>query len=108
MMTVLLLVAIAPASVIAQQPITLDDVEEGLPEISAEEPYADEFSAEHAAQYLDRSALNWQKTKKCATCHTNLFYMAARPALTTVLPDSGKSAAFAQEELLVLQPDDSV
>ena len=62
----------------AQQPIRLSDVAEGLPESRADEPKASHFSAEQAAKYLDR-ALNWQKTKKCATCHTNLFYMAARP-----------------------------
>ena len=80
--------------VLAQQPITLSDVEEGLPEIRADEPRVSQFSAEQAARYLDRSALNWQKTKKCATCHSNLFYMAARPALALVLPDSGEVRHF--------------
>ncbi len=42
---------------------------------------AAEFSAEKAARYLDRSTLNWVKTKKCVTCHTTLFSMFARPAL---------------------------
>ena len=45
----LLLGAAPPASVAAQQPITLDDVEEGLPEITADEPIAVEFSAEKAS-----------------------------------------------------------
>src|SRR5205823_5777364 len=49
------------------------------------------------AMYLDRAALNWQKTKKCATCHTNLFYMAARPALATDLPDSGEVRSFYED-----------
>ena len=93
----LLFFAFAPAFVAAQQPITLNDVEVGLPDITAYEPYAAEFSAEKAAQYLDRSALNWQKTKKCATCHTNLFYMAARPALKTILPDSGEVRSFYED-----------
>ena len=97
----LLFFAIAPAIVAAQQPITLYDVEVGLPDITASEPYAAEFSAEMAAQYLDRSALNWQKTKKCATCHTNLFYMAARPALTTILRDSGEVRSFYEDYLKV-------
>ena len=95
----LLFFAIAPAFVAAQQPITLNDVGVGLPDITAQEPYAVEFSAEKAAQYLDRSALNWQKTKKCATCHTNLFYMAARPALTTILRDSGEVRSFYEDYL---------
>jgi squalene-hopene/tetraprenyl-beta-curcumene cyclase len=89
-----MLISGATAPVMAQQPITLGDVEEGLPIISADEPGIDRFSAEQAAAYLDRSALNWQKTKNCATCHTNLFYMAARPALSEVLPDSGEIRRF--------------
>lgn len=93
----LLLGAFAPVFVAAQQPITLNDVEKGLPDITADEPVAVEFSAKKAAQYLDRSALNWQKTKKCATCHTNLFYLAARPALSTILPDSGEVRSFYED-----------
>ena len=95
----LLLVSIAPAFAvaqppIAQPPIALSDVDVGLPDISADEPMAAIFSARMAANYLDRSALNWQKTKNCATCHTNLFYMIARPALSTVQPDSGEVRSF--------------
>ncbi|MEO8494130.1 MAG: squalene--hopene cyclase [Planctomycetota bacterium] len=97
LVTLLLFNAVAPPIAAAQQPITLDDVEEGLPDITADEPLAAEYSAEKAAQYLDRSALNWQKTKKCATCHTNLFYMVARPALGTILPDSGEVRSFYED-----------
>ncbi len=81
----------------AYQPLTLADVEEGLPEITGDEPLADSFSALKAAEYLDRSALNWQKTKNCATCHTNLFYMAARPALSKQFPDSGEVRQFYED-----------
>jgi squalene-hopene/tetraprenyl-beta-curcumene cyclase len=91
----LLLAATTASS--APKPITLDDVEKGLPEISADEPLAQAFSAEKAAEYLDRAALNWQKTKNCATCHTNLFYMAARPALRDTLPASGEVRAFYED-----------
>ncbi len=94
----LLLFAIAcPTLASAQQPITLKDVPEGLPVISADEPLAAEFSAQKAAEYLDRSALNWVKTKQCATCHTNLFYLMARPALRTILPDSGEVRSFYED-----------
>lgn len=95
----LLLVAIAWPTLVAaqQQVVTLKDVPEGLPIISSDEPMAAEFSAEKAAEYLDRSALNWVKTKKCATCHTNLFYMVARPALKTILPDSGEVRSFYED-----------
>jgi squalene-hopene/tetraprenyl-beta-curcumene cyclase len=96
--TVLLSFLVAGSSpLVAQKPITLDDVDAGLPEIRADEPQAAQFSALAAAQYLDRSALNWVKTKKCATCHSNLFYMAARPALASVLPDSGEVRRFYED-----------
>jgi squalene-hopene/tetraprenyl-beta-curcumene cyclase len=81
----------------AQQPITLADVPEGLPVIQADEPLAKGYSAAKAAEYLDRSALNWMKTKKCATCHSTLFYMAARPALAAALPDSGEMRRFYED-----------
>ncbi len=90
-------ILVGARQVAAQQPLTLADVEAGLPEITADEPLATEFSALQAARYLDRSALNWQKTKKCATCHTNLFYMIARPALHTVQPDSGEVRSFYED-----------
>src|SRR3954449_5061012 len=93
----LLIMAEPFAFVAAQQPITLNDVPEGLPVIASEEPYAGRFSPEKAAEYLDRSALNWQKTKKCATCHSTLFYMAARPALAKVQPDSGEVRGFYED-----------
>src|SRR6187399_1748247 len=93
----ILLGSMIPAAANAQQVITLADVAEGLPTIRADEPLAAEFSALKAAEYLDRSALNWVKTKKCATCHTNLFYMAARPALCATLPDSGEVRSFYED-----------
>lgn len=97
----LLVSGMAPSFVSAQQIITLAEVPEGLPTIRSDEPLAAEFSALKAAEYLDRSALNWVKTKKCATCHTNLFYMAARPALHGTLPDSGELRSFYEDYLKV-------
>jgi squalene-hopene/tetraprenyl-beta-curcumene cyclase len=58
--------------------------------ITADEPIADVFSAETAARYLDISSLYWQKSHNCASCHGNLGYMFARPALSSVLKDSGE------------------
>jgi squalene-hopene/tetraprenyl-beta-curcumene cyclase len=96
--TWVLLVFIAPGFVAAQTPtIFLKDVPVGLPDISADEPIAAKFSMEKAAQYLDRSALNWQKTKNCVTCHTNLFYMIARPALSSIQKDSGEVRSFYED-----------
>ena len=96
--TFLLFVLLFPAIVSAQsQVILLKDVPEGLPKISSDEPMAANFSAENAARYLDSSALNWQKTKQCATCHTNLFYMIARPSLSKILPESGEVRSFYED-----------
>src|SRR3954469_25664353 len=97
--SILLVVAVTGAfdRLEAEQPLTLNDVEEGLPQIKGDEPIAGIFSPEKAALYLDRSALNWQKTKKCATCHSNLFYMAARPALASAVGDSGEVRTFYED-----------
>jgi squalene-hopene/tetraprenyl-beta-curcumene cyclase len=59
-------------------------------QITADEPIADVFSAEKAARYLDTSSLHWQKSRNCVACHGNLGYMFARPALSSVLRDSGE------------------
>jgi squalene-hopene/tetraprenyl-beta-curcumene cyclase len=39
------------------------------------------FSAARAADFLDRAAVTWTRERKCATCHTNVPYLMARPAL---------------------------
>ncbi len=78
--------------------VTLDNV--GDPgAISADEPIAEQFSAEKAARYLDTAALHWQKTRKCVTCHTNLGYLFARPALQAVVEDSGEVREFFEEHV---------
>ncbi|MDF1738217.1 MAG: terpene cyclase/mutase family protein [Verrucomicrobiales bacterium] len=85
-------------SVFAQEgPVTLDQVPGELQEISEDEPLAKTFSPEAAARYLDEASLTWQKKKKCATCHTNMSYMMARPALGNVLEDSGEVRAFFED-----------
>ncbi len=76
-----------------------DDIitlENALPahKITGQEPMAETFSFAQAARYLDTASLNWQKTKKCATCHTNMAYMLARPALDGYLKNSGEVRQF--------------
>ncbi len=86
------------ASLFAQAgPVTLDQVPDELQEISGDEPLAKTFSPEAAARYLDQASLTWQKKKKCVTCHTNMGYMMARPALGNVLEDSGEVRAFFED-----------
>jgi squalene-hopene/tetraprenyl-beta-curcumene cyclase len=60
------------------------------PRISPDEPLAKAFSPEKAAAALDGAALHWTRDRQCVTCHTNLPYLVARPAL------KGESAALAE------------
>jgi squalene-hopene/tetraprenyl-beta-curcumene cyclase len=48
---------------------------------SAREPLAKTFSLAKGAQFLDAAAVNWTQGRKCGTCHTNVPYLMARPAL---------------------------
>jgi squalene-hopene/tetraprenyl-beta-curcumene cyclase len=89
LLTIAMALVLATIAIAVEPPITLESVPFGLPEISPDEPRSEQFSMKGVAEYLDRSAFNWQKTKNCATCHTNLFYMFARPALKDSSADSG-------------------
>ena len=73
--------------------ITLENVSSAK-RIVADEPLRKKFSAEQAARYLDNTSLAWQKRRNCVTCHTNMAYLMARPALSEVLKDSGEVRGF--------------
>jgi len=74
------------AAVSAGERLSLANVPAPAP-LVADEPLAPAFSLERAAQALDTSALHWQKTRKCAACHTMAPYLMARPALAAVSPE---------------------
>lgn len=82
---------------VADDIVTLEDVPAVREVIRSDEPMADKFSAKQAAIYLDHAALTWQKEKKCVTCHTNMPYMFARPALASVQADSGEVRDFFEQ-----------
>jgi squalene-hopene/tetraprenyl-beta-curcumene cyclase len=46
-----------------------------------DEPLTKLASLEQGVQFLDAVALHWTQQQKCATCHTNVPYLLARPAL---------------------------
>ena len=81
----------------AQEVVTLAGVGDPGP-ITSDEPLAAEFSPANAARYLDTASLHWQKSRKCATCHTNMSYLFARPALQAALADSGEVRTFFEEQ----------
>lgn len=81
----------------AQDVVTLESVPSEREAITGDEPLAEQFSAKRAAIYLDRAALTWQKEKKCVTCHTNMPYLFARPALASIQKDSGEVRQFFEQ-----------
>src|SRR5262245_14507557 len=74
------------ASARAGDGLTLANVPEPPP-LTADEPPAREFSLGQAARSLDVAALYWQKTRKCAACHTLPPYLMARPYLAALSPE---------------------
>jgi squalene-hopene/tetraprenyl-beta-curcumene cyclase len=48
-----------------------------LPPNRPDEPVAKEFSLERARGFLDAASREWQKGRKCLTCHTNAAYLSA-------------------------------
>ena len=84
----------------ADQPLTLSTATP-TPPISEDEPLAREFSLRRAARYLDRAALEWQKKRKCGTCHTNFAYLMARPMVASVTPPAPEVRAFFEDMVRV-------
>lgn len=56
---------------------------------SFDEPLAEMFSLEKAAQSMDLAARNWQSQprQQCSQCHANMLHLVARPLLSAVVPE---------------------
>jgi squalene-hopene/tetraprenyl-beta-curcumene cyclase len=46
-----------------------------------DEPIAKTVSLEKGAAFLDMASLSWTQKRQCGSCHTNVPYLIARPAL---------------------------
>jgi len=90
------IVLLTAGLVSASDVVTLENVVDPG-QITADEPFADAFSPEKAARYLDTASLHWQKSRNCAACHVNMGYMYARPALSSFLKDSGEVRGLFEE-----------
>jgi len=90
------LVLLIPGFGLAHDAVTLANVVDPG-QITADEPFANAFSPEKAARYLDTASLHWQKSRNCAACHVNMGYMYARPALSSYLEDSGEVRSLFEE-----------
>jgi squalene-hopene/tetraprenyl-beta-curcumene cyclase len=75
------------------EPLTLENVAEPAPP-SADEALAGELSLARAAEAIDAAALHWQRTRKCAACHTMRPSLMARPFLASVSPEPPELRAF--------------
>ncbi len=91
---VLSILACCPAA-LAGDAVTLDNVVDPGPN-QKDEPIA-EFSIARAADFLDSAALQWQKQRKCVTCHTNMAYMVARPGISSAAPAHDQVRAFVED-----------
>lgn len=63
----------------------------------ADEPEAKEFSLERAAKFLDAASLQWQRERKCMTCHTNYAYLVTFSEVDARRPVYGEVRKFAEE-----------
>jgi len=61
-----------------------------------DEPLAETFSLERAAQSLDTAAVTFTSRHRCLQCHVTMFYLAARPALATLVPTPSEVRSFCQ------------
>jgi len=69
----------------AADPVTPENFKSPAPN-SPDEPIADKFSLEKAVRFLDAASLDWQKRRKCMTCHTNYSYLLSRPHVSADVP----------------------
>jgi squalene-hopene/tetraprenyl-beta-curcumene cyclase len=56
-----------------------------------DEARAKTVSLEKGAAFLDAVSLKWTQSRKCGTCHTNVPYLMARPALKQSSSDEEKA-----------------
>jgi squalene-hopene/tetraprenyl-beta-curcumene cyclase len=75
----LLILAVSAAPAIARE-----DIPKPFPKPAAnkpDEPLAKKLSLKRGAEFIDAVAVNWTNNRKCATCHTNVAFLIARPVI---------------------------
>jgi len=96
--TIAILIAGVSLKLTAAEPVTLKNVVAPQPN-RPNEPRAQKFSLAKAGRFLDSAALNWQKKRKCFTCHTNYLYLYSRPALGSTDPAPQAVRKFAEQHV---------
>lgn len=99
------IVALSPSLPLwAVEPVTLDNV--AAPQANdPDEPISAEFSIDRAAHFLDSASLQWQKQRKCMTCHTNYAYLYARPGISGDASAHEEVRHYAEQLVLERWPD---
>lgn len=92
----MVLVGIASPLVWSACPVVFHNNEQPGPN-KADEPYSKEFSLQRARDFLDAASLQWQKQRKCMTCHTNYAYLYARPGISSDTPAHTKVRQYAEQ-----------
>jgi squalene-hopene/tetraprenyl-beta-curcumene cyclase len=88
----------------AAEPVTLDNVVAPVRN-DADEPIVKSFSLDQAANFLDSASLQWQKQRKCMTCHTNYAYLYARPVISADAPAHRAVRRFAEQLVMKRWPE---
>ena len=77
------------AALLLYLPVVVVNGDPGRPPLPhSTEAVATTFSASKAAAAMDHASLAWTRTRNCFACHTNVFYMRARP----LIPGGDQSA----------------
>jgi len=79
-LTILAIAPVMAAISAADEPLTFENVTP-LEANRPDEPIRDEFSIDAAARFLDATALNWQKNRKCFACHSDYAFFYTRPVV---------------------------
>lgn len=85
------------------EPVTLENVQDPGANL-LDEPVGS-FSLEKATHFLDAASLQWQKQRKCFTCHTNFAYLYARPSLGSDSTAHQQVRSFAEQLVQVRWKD---
>ncbi|MBC8875099.1 MAG: terpene cyclase/mutase family protein [Planctomycetes bacterium] len=84
-LTILAIAPVMAATSAADEPLTFENVTP-LEANRPDEPIREEFSIDAAARFLDATALNWQKNRKCFACHSDYAFFYARPLIDWKAP----------------------
>src|SRR4051794_3060440 len=94
----LLMIAIMPAPLFADEPIKPEDNRPDEPRIKA-------YSLDRAVAFVDAAALEWTRKRECFSCHTNFSFLYARPTITAQAPAHAEVRAALETMVTVRWPE---